>query len=170
MESTLMTCITSMFLRQRRKLKQEAKIHFQRQTSLIFLEKKIWLMESLFQLKKTRSQSTKHSSKDIFHAKEKWKSSFKSFNHHTQKKTYWTFYLTFTEDLVKNNSIAITYLYQKLLKLVFQKVKMRNKFNSSKNFFTNQNNCCQLFQKRATLWPHLLFIFQKMNTLTSWKL
>lgn len=150
MGNILMTCITSMFFRQKRKLKLEAKIHFRRQISFIFLEINSLLMESSFQLNKKRSQFTKPLSKNFSHAKEKCKSSSKSLNHHTQKKISWKFYNTSTEDMVKKNLITITYHWQKHLKSVFQKAKMISKFIFSRNFLMNQKSSCQSFQKRVT--------------------
>lgn len=150
MENILMTCITSMFLRLKRKSKPEVKIHFQRQISLIFLETKNLQMEWSLQLKKMKFLFIKLLLKDISHAKEKWKNSLENLNHHTQKKTFWKFYHIFTEDMVKKNLIAIIWHCQKLLKSNSQKVKMTNKLNFSRNYFMNQKSFCQSFLRRAT--------------------
>lgn len=80
----------------------------------------------------------------------KWKSFFNNSNHLTQKKTSWTFYLICTEDLDRKNSIATTYHCQRLLKSTFQKVKMKKKFSSLKNYSMNQKISCQSFQKNQT--------------------
>jgi len=143
MENILMTCITSMYLRLKRKLKPEVKIHFQRQISHIFLENKNLQMEWLFQLNKMKFLSIKLLSRDISHAKEKWKSSFKNLNHHTKKKTFWRFYHIFTEDMVKKNLIATIWHCQRLLKSNSQKVKTTSKLNFSRNYFMNQKSFCQ---------------------------
>ena len=150
MENILMTCITSMFLKLKKKFKPEVKIHFQRQISLIFLETKNLQMEWLFQLNKMKFLSIKLLSRDISHAKEKWKSCLKNLNHHTKKKTFWKFYHIFTEDMAKNNLIATIWHYQRLLKSNSQKVKTTSKLNFSRNYFMNQKSFYQSFLRRAT--------------------
>ena len=150
MENILMTCITSMFLKQKRKFKPEPIILFLKQISPISLEIKNLQMEWLFQPKNIRFQSIRLLSKDISHAKEKWKSSSKNLNNHTQKKTFWKFYHIFTEDMVNKNSIATIWHCQRLLKLNFQKAKTISKLNFSRSYSMSQKNFYQSFLKRAT--------------------